>query len=489
MSAAASGGLGALRLVDGWLVNDSWFAPDEGPYTVLAKMILANASSVDAIWRALGMSYSQLGSKSTSSLLDLDWLEQLTIAPDLAAFIASRSLARLSPRWYHALAGREVFRYCPGCISLGYQSVLCQLDGLQRCPIHRCWLTDRCLFCHARTPTYAFALRAFERPMVCTTCNHPFAQVWDVQNGEGGQWQAACEESAAYEGIGRWVRQLNDAVVDWADWPQWLGDPRSQIFEQKRYKRQACAAALASAVPAPLPLGGPPVVVLRFALAAKDSGGGRHQPSPEATSSSRRSIYKAIRRHYTRMLGVRADVDLTPDDTERVWRCHKTLLMPRNARVDPKLHGFHCWRHRFEKDMGVEFVRSLHLREEALAWPGEWTACDAAWGHFAHQCLRLDVIAATQLNASLGKLDYELEEAKPRWRELMTSWHPRFSPEQRLMPDGMTVLKRSAAAGQSDILHLVAVESADPLIEEQVPIWRQPSPAPNRSRRRAKAAT
>lgn len=489
MIAAAQGGLGALRLVDGWTINEGWFAPDEGPYTVLAKIIHANTSSADAMRRGFGMGYSQLGSKATSSLLDLSWLKKLTTAPNLTALLASRSLAHLSPRWWHALAGHEAFRYCPGCIGLGYQSVLCQMDGLQRCPIHRCPLTDRCLTCTARTPTYAFTLRSFEPPMICTTCKRPYAQIWDVKEGAGGQWSAALAESAAHEGLGRWLHRLNDVELDWADRLDWLGDPRSQRLELKRYKRQACTAALASVVPAPMPLGGPPVVAAAFSLPTQDQGVGRGQHFPDAMSRSRRSIYKAIRRHYARRLHVRADVRLAPDRTECVWRCHK-MLMPRSARVDPKQHGFHCWRHRFELDFGKEFVPSLRMRDETLAWPAPWTVSDTAWGHFAYQCLRLDVIAAAQLNADLGELDYDIEEHRPRWRELMSAWHPRLCPLSRLVPDGLTVLKQSASAGEVDRLHLVAVETADSSINERECIRLPPTtPCPARRHRRARAAT
>ena len=488
MMAAANGGLGALRMVDGWTVNDGWFAPDEGPYTMMAKIVLANAGGRTALQKQFGMRLEQLGPKATSSLLDLSWLEKLTTAPNLTALLASRSLAVISPRWWHALSGREAFRYCPACIALGYQSMLCQMDGLQRCPHHRLPFTDRCLTCTARTPTYALTLRSFGRPMICATCNRPYALIWDVQKGGGGQWTAALVESESHEGMGRWLQRLNDVEVDWADRPDWLGDPRSQRLEVKRYKRQACAAALASAVPAPMPLGGPPVFVSAFALPAQDQGRGQGQPLPDVMSSSRRSIYKAIRRHYARRQHVRADVRLEPDGTERVWRCHKMLQMPRSARVDPKLHGFHCWRHRFEQDLGKEFVPSLRMRDEALSWPADWTVSDAAWGHFAYQCLRLDVIAATQLNAELGKLDYDIEKHRPQWRELMTSWHPRLSPLSRLVPDGLTLLKRPAWACRSDTVHLIAVETADSSINEHECIRLPPTSRPDRPRhRRARA--
>ncbi|MCE4539653.1 hypothetical protein LXT12_20585 [Pelomonas sp. P7] len=433
---------------------------------MVAKLLLANQTAPRAMLRQFGLAGQQHPTVGSRSLLDPAWLQRCTMAPDLAALIGARSFSALSPQWCRSLADDQTFRYCPTCLGQGYQSVLCQMSGLQRCPIHDEPLIAHCQACGAATPPYAVTVEAFEQPMVCCECNEHFAPIWRVEPGAGFTWSAVQEEGA-YARLAGWVQGVDGLQVKWPDHLNWLGDPRGGRALVQEHRRSATAAAFAHAVRAPRRLGDVAVRVLDFinppTIAPMNPPTGQQERAVEPAQGgrlARTSIYKSIRRHVRRIARMPGELQIPRDHGELVWSSDFALLMPRNARVNPVLHGLQTWRLRFEEHLNLEApLRSLALRPALLDWPVEWQASDTAWGHFVYECLRLDIGMARALHRAIGPLDYGRPGDRAAWLELMGLWYHRFNPAARLTPDGLTAFRRPAGSG-ADITHLVAAESA-----------------------------
>lgn len=149
-----------------WL--NSWASPLEGPLTLLTKFAIANPIRSADLVKIL--SESGVDARKGNSLLGLG-----SKSEDFHPFVRALRAGALdivlgSGEPLFALAGYEQFRYCPTCLDDGYQSSLCQIAWLRRCPQHGDALIAHCRQCGCKTPRY-MAAKDLRLALRCTGCS------------------------------------------------------------------------------------------------------------------------------------------------------------------------------------------------------------------------------------------------------------------------------------------------------------------------------
>lgn len=454
--------LGALRLADGLVVSDSWFSPGEGPFTVLAKLAIANVLNAKRICQAFGVRPSQTPKATPHgrSLLHLEWLARSRSAPLLATNLWNRGLLSQFERWGQAVASDRALRYCPTCLAMGYQSALCQVEGLVRCPQHNDWLLDHCTACNAPTPRYAVTTEAFDEPLICGHCRTAYAPIWDPAGG--GPFRTHIEDESAYRRLSRWFARAEVLNLQWPDQVGWLANPGAPVQTVKANKRIHMLRILTSLVPLSKPIASCHSKLWIGAWPLNSSSPQAYLASGTAQDKftrARVAIYKSIRRHHATRLGVKVEAHITGGSQQMV-ETNQGMVMPCNEHVDPAVHGFLAWRLRFESSASAGGrSRCLRLFQVLLFWPVDWSACDAAWGHFAYRCLLLDITTARELNKALKGLDYNRPEDFAAWLEVVGLWCHRFGSLTRPWPNGLSTLRLPGAVGQPGDICIITAPS------------------------------
>lgn len=454
MRTAAQGSLGSLKIVDGLVVNDRWFSPEEGPFTVLAKVARANVLSARQLCRHLGVSLPPAATTSSNarSLLHLGWMGRSKRSQQMFGMLWGRGLLAHSEHWTHALASDRALRYCPLCLAQGFQSAFCQVDGLERCPTHGEQLLDCCRACGASTPPYAITPEAFDEPMVCADCGHPFAPIWGRGGGRG--LRQGIDGQPEYRQLCSWLARADRLDAEWPDRNGWLGISTSAALQAGAHKRRHVAAVLSSVIPAP----GPPSKAQHWSASWPLLSRRPVHPieGPSVMVKARIAIYKSIRRHASKRFGgVQEHAERSRDGESWLWTNDHAMVMPSGEGADPAVHGLLTWRLRFEEHPRAWGPGSrLALFNGLLYWPGSWAAPDAAWGHFVHRCLLLDQAMARGLARAMTGLNYWRSADRSTWMEVAGNWHHRFGSQARLWPDGLTVFR------SDDSIQVVAAPSA-----------------------------
>lgn len=456
--------LGALQLNDGLICCESWFTPGEGPFTVLAKLAIVNVLSANRICQVFGVkpSSTQEATPHSRSLLHLEWLTRSRSAPLLSTKLWSRGLLHQSPRWGQTVSSDRAFRYCPTCLAMGYQSSLCQIDGLARCPQHNDLLLEHCVNCNAPTPRYAITTAAFDVPLVCIHCGKAYAPIWDSIGGD--LFKRRIPDEGEYLRLGQWIGRVEALNIQWPDHVGWLADPCAPTQASKTNKRVQMLGVLTSLVPwlRAHEQSSSNVWTGRWPLKSNEPQVyGTTQAIRCEITQARLAIYKSIRRHYARRTGVRIKSQIEGDDDQWI-DINAGLIMPSNGLVDPVAHGFLSWRLRFESttsQIGGQQASCLSLFPVLLFWPIDWSVSDAAWGHFAYRSLLLDIATSRDLCRALkGRdLDYNHQDDFSGWLEIVGMWHHRFGSQARPWPDGLSCVHVPATGGEpGDILLITA---------------------------------
>lgn len=433
--------LDRLTQVDGWFTAPRWYSTGEGPYTALAKICIANAMTARELCAALGSSLieAQAFPVHGRSLLDMRWARgEKMRSGALLGDIRVRCLAQATDRWWRALASDRRLRFCPSCIACGFQSMLCQLDALTHCPVHGDTIVDACPACGAETPRYAITKEGFERPMICPHCETPYAPCWAPANPVGN-WEGPCDVRA-YVTMEKWVRAADALSCVWPDQASWMVDPTD---ENSAHNKRLCMFELLKHLCPGAPTSPSVILDIRKFDIPKPHPFGVTAARQEA-KTSRRQIYKAIRRHYRAELGA---------SQRRIWRLRKdliwdyphTVVMPANTRVSAQIHGFLCWRSRFEEtplngEINTGRDAPLYMRGGLLQWPLNWQSCDRAWGHFAQLCLMHELSEARDLHEELRDLDVHRRADLPAWLSAMTRVFHRFGPARQAWPAALSCL-------------------------------------------------
>lgn len=454
-----------------WTVDANWFGVCEGPYTVFAKLVIGNGLIQEDLLKGLNarLLKSNPAQLHGRTFLDLSWARPTCPAyADLIAEVTKRTLSQSNPRWWRCLASDNALRYCPQCIAQGFQSVLCQIDGLTLCPVHNVPIVDRCLSCNRKTPRYALTEEILLSPLTCPDCEVAYGAAWSPEN-HFASWHSM--PARAYETLGRELQQVERLSITWPDQGAWLLDPADPRSDAKR--RARTFELLTSFVHSTVIQPSERINVRRYAI--ERSAQPWTLDDIDHRAAVRTTIYKSIRRHFRRRLKCKnSRVHARREDL--IWDCPHSVLLPANASVGSELHGFLSWRTRFEADrlwgeISTGRSNELHLRYGVVGWPAKWRSTDAAWANFCLACLKHELMSAEHFRTELGKLDLHSQSDRSDWLELATRLHHRFGPVSRLWPAGITCFAISASGdpSASDLqLVLVSARSGEEGIAECV---------------------
>jgi TniQ len=148
----------------GYVFKPQWLDPHESIVSILWKFAMMN-----------GLSGNVVATQVAKTTIDpYDGIEPKRDAVDIRRLRAVLGLrlkqlrASLIPRSLERISSRY-FRYCPKCLRRGYHGVLHQLEPLQLCPMHGCWLHTDCRHCHQPSP-YRLNARLLDTPFRCSNC-------------------------------------------------------------------------------------------------------------------------------------------------------------------------------------------------------------------------------------------------------------------------------------------------------------------------------
>jgi len=339
-----------------------WTGPLEGAFTLAQKYAWANAASVRDMRCLFGMPLSTFDRLTSSNTLLVDVTAKQS--PDLH----SSFLSYWAGDWTRLLACDERFRYCPECIKYGYQSCICQIAALVRCPIHRCELLSTCSACGAPTCAYGVTSCAFDEPMRCHRCGSPWAGTSQITRwGDSRELWGHCQELKIWLD---WLSRLRSRrvvpgtplvhLLDRAPefGPGAFADNRKTKAISAAYRAMAFEAARAVApCLARSDSLSPPSSECRFMHVEMTDGSQKDDVAAVHTRDIRQ-IYKSVRRHFEhRYLRGRRRVVRDLRDLEV-----DPITQP-ISEADPLGGAFMWWRQHFElysQRPSADELRTLH---------------------------------------------------------------------------------------------------------------------------------
>ncbi|WP_243468903.1 hypothetical protein [Paraburkholderia sp. PGU19] len=162
----------------GYVFRRKWLYPHESLISILWKFEKANALSGAVVARLMGPDVDPYeGVAPRRGIVDVDRLrENLGLPGKLlhSALIEGTERQRYS----------DAFRFCRHCLTLGYHSVVHQLESLSQCPAHHGILESRCRRCGHETP-HRISVRLLEARYRCANCLAPYARYgWTPYNAQ-----------------------------------------------------------------------------------------------------------------------------------------------------------------------------------------------------------------------------------------------------------------------------------------------------------------
>lgn len=436
--------------VEGGLVGcQPWTAPFEGAFTRAAKIALVNALDARALSellfgrRLLPSSFAVVHGRS---FLNGVWAAP-TANGSTGQSVLPGFLTHLCGGWATAIAGDARLRLCPTCADVGYQSVLFQIDALSACPIHGEPLVDACVHCHAPTPRYALCPEAFLSPMQCTACGMGYGRAWN-DAADFGAWTGP-GDLRPLRRLALQLQSWQSFKLEWPSMSNWVDDPSEDPAARRRIHVFHALETVASAQPQAGAL-----VRARTALCVRTTAS---PPSPR--HEARLAIYKSIRRHIFKRLGIgRMNKGTRYQGCFYLHRVNEAIV-PKAAAVPPALHALVLWMHRCEDGPHVtnfwlairpalKFSSRLRLRTRLLLWPTEAQVPDALWGHFVWSSFLEDLWTARRWQAVVAPLGDPLEQEdlhapavkanRAEFLARLATWTPKLSPLMESFPSGLS---------------------------------------------------
>ncbi|MDG0854782.1 hypothetical protein [Roseateles puraquae] len=438
--------------------------PLEGAYTRTAKIALVNALDSRALGELLYGSRllpNSFGPVHGRSFLYGAWAASRaqggTGQSALPGFLSS-----LCGGWATVIASDARLRFCQSCADVGYQSALFQIDALSRCPLHGERLRDTCPHCDAPTPRYALTVEGFQSPMQCTACGGGYASAWDG---------TACFERwggpldvRPLQRLARRLQAWESLAVQWPTVSSWIDTPSPDAAGRQRVHVFQALGMLSG------------LAVLDH---GQDSRVSQVKSScvpcqrPPPRQRERVAIYKSIRRHIMRRLGLAGRGNrFTFSEVFYRQRVNEAVV-PRRSSCPAPLHALVIWISRCEARPPAPLLQGLwplapdadeprvRLRTPLLLWPIDVQVSDNVWGHFVWRSFLEDLWTARQWQAAVRPLgepfdqaDREAPEVKANratFLELLTAWTPRLSPLMETFSSGLSHFTWEEGRGQRQL--------------------------------------
>ena len=457
-----------LPIVAGLIWQDEWSLPHEGPLTQLWKIAAANSLAPRELCNLLfrkPLLPNDASGLHGRSLLATRWMTATEGDPSrLATVVSSSGLDVISAKWGTVLASDRHLRYCPLCIAEGYQSVLCQMDGLIRCPVHDVPILDICAACLAPTPRYALTALTMSSPFCCPNCGRPY--------GRSGfslpllQFAKEVIDVNKYGMVSRWLSKLEASEISWPQLQSWQCCPEGEVGDEER--RATVLHLLTHLFPLSLArkfMVKRPVTVSVFPhYHTPTQSSGSKQDGPDDECDQREELYSAIRRHVRRTLGRnhRSCLKSSLWPLEIEWG--NEVLRPAVATC-PLAFGYYLWRHHFESNLRSELQHSSphqmpELRKEVLAWPADFEVSAKVWATFA----LMSFFSFMQVAREWCEREEALGRTSPEFQsmmEILADFRRALSPRYVVWSPRITFLRVKKHTTGTDTLVLAMARDGD----------------------------
>jgi hypothetical protein len=444
----------------------AWNALWAGPHEALSlAMKYAWANALDAKGACKSLFGKSLGASQSPrihgrSLLIPRWISENTPGlTGIGSLVLAGCLERYTGRWTHMISTDANFRYCPLCIDQGYQSALCQIDALRRCPVHGISLLDQCRRCGAKTCRYAISADSLGAPFCCWSCGVPLGDRFDPRT-----WKSVDIKSrsrAAFLPLALFLQQVSQSQLAWHQWDEWFGP---WLGEQESHeKRIATFTILRQVIPSDLDeelfqLPARPLIALSGTI--NSTYFYIRKLHFVSNDESRYQIYKSLRRYLRKRLPRHARGWAVYDiPADRINLSDESFDL--SLTQCPFSQAFMLWRLRFEEigslvqKRPLDFCR-LSLRQEARNWPWYGTADDTAWANNALVCFHAaaEIVSdwCEKAAALAGENGLDGEQINP---ELRVEFAHLLSPRRLPIPPTVTALLASEAPPPSTAYYVV----------------------------------
>jgi len=421
-------------LRDGVTWRATWHRQAEGGYTLAGKLLIANRIDPGELF-GIAITGKSLfpGATNWRSFNTTAWLpEGGAVLQWFRDKLHHAALETTVGKAVLRLCAAERLRYCPECFSFGYQSSVCQIEALDKCPIHGCELRNRCQVCGGSTPSYALTPR-FNEPFSCEFCGSCFGR------GDASRlssWNAPID-TAPYARLLADLQPLARLRLGIKEVDSW--QPRPNADSAYRGKAGFFLLAKASGAKLDPDLFSVPRSTCFTVTRAVVTG------SPICRLlHDRTAIYKSIRRRLRKGLRIpdspsnRSGLGLAMD-----YRTQAVRMVEGTFSAD--VLAYFVWRNRFERELLLNcsaVKEGLRLRDAAVAWPMQTLVTNHAWGHFVWQAFKADHESAVRWLTEDARLATAGDEdSRALRRELYRIMVPHVSPLLSLAPPSLLAVR------------------------------------------------
>lgn len=447
-------------LIDQMTSCDPWISSTEGPYTRLGKFAILNALKPKDLCQIVFGRKLRGDNPSIfhgRSLLINDWMVSDNSINPLAKQISTSTLEHLCGHWTKWISSDVHMRFCPVCLDRGYQSSIFQIAAMSVCPIHEVRLMYNCPYCNAPTPRYALMQSAFYDALHCYACKKPYGKAWD-RSHYITDWLPP-EDEAPFIEMNQWLKRIGNSDIVWPEIKAWLAEGDEMRCS---HKKELSIFSVISSIITP-----PKSSLIRLSPIHIYFNSNISNPTKRTTASnqnphqSKVSIYKSIRRHFWRTMGMHPKYVNKQTNKSFVGEYRTGAVFPDTNEVSSDEHAIFIWRIRFEKDGDKilptrlisnqpKFVPKLELTEWIFQNP--WNFDDSTWGNFLYLCLLEDKWATKQWLIEVSDL-FKHHECKNyyskvddenhmhlKFFEICDRWVHCLTPKQGYWNDPITML-------------------------------------------------
>ena len=160
----------AIPTLGGFIWHHQWGAPGEGPYSIVAKLINANAIPASRLKKVIYWKDTE----GANLLMPRPKQSLNERSASFARLIRDSSLISVLNCQNIKLANDQALRYCCKCMSSGFQAAIAQIEGFDECPIHKEPHLSICKRCGASSPPYYLGNKDRLPRFSCRQCGYPF---------------------------------------------------------------------------------------------------------------------------------------------------------------------------------------------------------------------------------------------------------------------------------------------------------------------------
>lgn len=386
-----------------------WVQPYESTFSWLQKYAWVNLADAHEILRDLFGRHSPNAPHARADLACGMWIDEKKVSPPPGLPLREGLLSLYGRHWPPRLARHAgPLRFCESCLRDGYHSMLFQIEGLARCPLHDVALLSQCPHCGSPTVPFGLQTESFATPFHCFQCRGALAKPFDPR-----RWSlpssTAHETERALGGLDVWLRKLSQYVSLCSD-----EAPLAQLKFQGVWTESSEVVWFDIArhvVPFPLParfaVDSRRPLTYRFSRTRRVSQSKAKACAWQLAPNVRHSIYRSIRQHLLRtwlkshrgcVRQARANVL-----SRTIMSRREILHHPMGC---PMAKAFVRWDLQYE-----EYVQDLRAERLGVSMFSRWRAEDADNVLWAWETLAEFVCsAATELELELDSQEAQAPE-------------------------------------------------------------------------------